>query len=89
VFDNVLGWGWGANEGSTSRVGWTAGGGVEYAWTNNWVLGAEFLYYDLGSRTLATVPSVAASSFFGANVFSSTKVNFTGEVARARISYKF
>jgi outer membrane immunogenic protein len=89
VFDNVFGWDWSANGGGTSRVGWTAGAGFDYAWTNNWVLGAECLYYDLGSRTLATVPSVAASNFFGTNVFSSTKVNFTGEVVRARISYKF
>jgi outer membrane immunogenic protein len=89
VYDNLFGWNWSSNGGDSTRVGWTAGGGLEYAWTNNWVLGAEFLYYDLGHRTLATVPSVAASNFFGANVFSSTRINFTGEVARARISYKF
>jgi opacity protein-like surface antigen len=50
---NVLGWNWlAANGGDSSRVGWIAGGGVEYAWTNNWTLGAEYLYYNLGSRTL-------------------------------------
>lgn len=37
--------------GSTSmtRLGWTAGGGVEWALTNNWSAKAEYLYVDLGS----------------------------------------
>ena len=38
---------------SASRVGWTAGAGVEYAFTYNWILGAEWLYYNLGSRRTA------------------------------------
>ena len=75
--------------GSSSRVGWTIGGGVEYAFTNNWIIGAEYLYYDLGSRHLNIVPNAAASDALGAAVFSQTKISFTGSVARARISYKF
>ena len=34
---------------SSSRVGWTIGGGVEYAITNNITIKGEYLYYDLGS----------------------------------------
>ena len=75
--------------GSSSRVGWTIGGGVEYAFTNNWILGAEYLYYDLGNRHLNIVQNAAASDFLGATVFSQTKISFSGSVARARISYKF
>jgi outer membrane immunogenic protein len=89
VFDNVDGFSFSSNGGSSSRTGWTIGGGVEYAFTNNIILGAEYLYYDLGSRHLNIVPNVAASDFFGAAVFSQTKIDFTGSVARARISYKF
>jgi outer membrane immunogenic protein len=89
VFDAVDGFGFSSGGGSSSRVGWTVGGGVEYAFTNNWIIGAEYLYYDLGSRHLNIVPNVAASDFFGATLFSQTKINFTGSVARARISYKF
>jgi outer membrane immunogenic protein len=39
-------------KGSESSVnwGWTAGGGVEYAFDQNWIVGAEALYVDLGSN---------------------------------------
>lgn len=33
---------------SRSRVGWTVGGGVEYAITNNWSVRAEYRYTDYG-----------------------------------------
>jgi outer membrane immunogenic protein len=33
---------------TTTRVGWTVGGGVEYAITNNWSLRAEYRYTDYG-----------------------------------------
>ena len=89
VYDAVDGWAWYSGSHSTTRTGWTLGAGVEYAITNNIILGAEYLYYDLGSRTLTTVPNAAASSFFGTQVYSSTKVNFDGSVVRARLSYKF
>jgi len=89
VFDANHGFFFSAGNNENSRVGWTVGGGVEYAWTNNIIIGAEYLYFNLGSRTLVTVPNLAASEFFGASVFSSTKINFDGNVVRARISYKF
>jgi len=89
VFDAVDGFGFSSSGGSSTRTGWTAGGGVEYAFTNNWIIGAEYLYYDLGSRHLNIVPNVAASDFFGAAVFSQTKIDFTGSSIRARLSYKF
>ena len=39
--------------GSTSgtQTGWTAGGGLEYAVTNNWTVRVEALYVDLGTST--------------------------------------
>ncbi len=88
VFDRDNGWFWSSNGNSATRTGWTIGGGAEYAFTNNIIFGAEYLYYDLGSRTLTVVPNLTATNFFG-NVFSSTNVNFDGSVFRARLSYKF
>lgn len=35
---------------SQTNVGWTAGGGLEYAVTHHWSLKAEYLYYDLGNH---------------------------------------
>jgi outer membrane immunogenic protein len=64
AFDNVLpyvtgGFAWGHNEitnrfddfsSDNTHVGWTVGGGVEYAFTNNWTVKAEYLYMDLGDE---------------------------------------
>jgi outer membrane immunogenic protein len=36
---------------SHTRVGWTVGGGVEYAVTNNWSVRAEYRYTDFGNMT--------------------------------------
>jgi outer membrane immunogenic protein len=33
------------------RTGWTVGGGLEYALTNNWIVRVEGLYVDLGRST--------------------------------------
>jgi outer membrane immunogenic protein len=37
---------------SETRVGWTVGGGVEWAIDDNWSFGAEYLYVDLGDYTI-------------------------------------
>jgi len=89
IYDALLGWGWNTNSNSKERSGWTIGGGVEYAWTNNITFGAEYLYYDLGNKYITTVPSIAASNVFGPYTYTSTKINFDGSVIRARINYKF
>jgi len=51
---------------SSTRVGWTAGGGIQYAITNNWSVRAEYRYTDFGSvrEELFGLPSAA---FFNAN----------------------
>jgi outer membrane immunogenic protein len=36
---------------SGTKTGWTVGGGLEYAITNNWTVRAEGLYVDLGKST--------------------------------------
>lgn len=36
---------------SSTRVGWTVGGGIQYAVTNNWSVYAEYRYSDFGSYT--------------------------------------
>jgi outer membrane immunogenic protein len=43
---------------SETRVGWAAGGGVNYAVTPNWIIGVDYLHYDLGHTNVTgfTVP---------------------------------
>jgi outer membrane immunogenic protein len=42
--------------------GWTAGGGVEYAFTNNWLARVEYRYTDLGSHSYVDVASNSAET---------------------------
>jgi opacity protein-like surface antigen len=53
---------------SSSRVGWTLGGGVEYAVTNNWTVKLEYLYANLGNgrNSLYGPASYVCSSFCSA-----------------------
>jgi outer membrane immunogenic protein len=70
--------------GSTNetKVGWTLGGGAEYALTNHVTVKAEVLYFDLGSISLkAGIPSFNSSLNVDQQV--------TGAIARAGIGYIF
>jgi outer membrane immunogenic protein len=71
------------------RTGWTVGGGVEYALTNNISLRAEYLYYDLGKQSTTAAANAAAVAAFGAPVYLSTSTQFDGSIARAGINYRF
>ena len=51
----------GAN--SATRVGWTLGGGVEYAINNHWSARAEYRYTDFGHLAISTDPSAVDSAF--------------------------
>ena len=60
----------------THTSGWTIGGGLEYAITNNIIAGVEYLYVDLGDKNLTTLAGTG-------------KVGTDFSVVRARLSYKF
>ncbi|MEJ0092035.1 MAG: outer membrane protein [Methylocella sp.] len=49
----------GSDSASSTRVGWTVGGGIEYAVTNNWSIRAEYRYSDFGHTTLFAPNSFA------------------------------
>ena len=88
---------------STTRVGWTAGGGLEWLFTPNWSLKTEALYYQLGSATLNSSPIVTTSPItIGVPPFlavsagqpliaskPSTRVRFDGVMLRAGVNYHF
>jgi outer membrane immunogenic protein len=65
------------------HIGWTLGGGVEYAVTPNWIFGVEYNYYDLGSQQYGTrsVPG-------GFGQRGGYDVDLTYSTVLARLSYK-
>jgi outer membrane immunogenic protein len=73
---------------SGERVGWTVGGGLEYALGNNWSVKGEYLFVDLNSHNRTLLPVVvigtAATGFSfadrGGDRFS---------VVRVGLNYKF
>jgi outer membrane immunogenic protein len=76
---------------SDTRVGWTAGGGVEWLFLPNWSVKAEYLYYDLGSVTFGLSP--LQNFNFAGTLFTSgapvSRTSFRGNVVRAGLNYHF
>jgi outer membrane immunogenic protein len=70
----------GSGEANKMQTGWTAGAGLEYAMWGNWSAKLEYLYVDLGSISCGAATCVAASD---------TNVDFTANVVRAGINYRF
>lgn len=68
---------------SSTKSGWTVGGGVEYAVANNWTVRAEYLYYDLSGTTFVNNSAVAGIS--ATTVWDHTRIN----VVRGGVNYKF
>jgi outer membrane immunogenic protein len=61
---------------SNSQVGWTAGGGFEYAFLGNWSAKVEYLFVDLGSFDSGIAPIA-------------NNVSFKENIIRAGINYRF
>lgn len=76
---------------SNSRVGWTAGGGLEWLFAPNWSAKVEYLYYDLGSVTYGLSPLTLTTpggvAVYSSAPFSSTR--FNGNIVRAGLNYHF
>jgi outer membrane immunogenic protein len=65
------------------KAGWTAGGGVEFAFTNNMTMKAEYLYYDLGRTTVTANPVAPADGSVSA------RFDNKGHIARVGLNWKF
>jgi len=66
----------GSASSSSTRGGWTIGGGVEYAFAGPWTAGLEYLYLDSGNRDW---------NVFGTNV----DLRARNHVVRAKVNYRF
>jgi len=72
---------------SVTKVGWTTGAGAEWAFAGNWSAKVEGLYYDLGTTSLATGPTVSGLGVAG---FVRTKdFDFHGVIVRVGVNYHF
>jgi outer membrane immunogenic protein len=81
----------GAGAFSDTRIGWTAGGGVEWMFGAGWSAKAEYLHYDLGSVGYGVSPLVTnaqVASPFTVNTVQS-KTSFSGDIVRAGVNYHF
>jgi outer membrane immunogenic protein len=83
---------------SDTLVGWSVGGGLEWMFMPNWSLKGEAIYYNLGSLAVtgvATAPASGVAANMGMviadaqTIYTSTRVNYEGVVARAGVNYHF
>jgi outer membrane immunogenic protein len=68
-----------AGSNSNTEFGWTAGLGVEAAFSPNWTAKVEYLYVDLANGTCTTA----------CGAFGPVGVTFTESIVRAGVNYKF
>ena len=68
---------------SETRTGWTAGGGVEWAFARNWSVKAEYLYADFGSVSFVSAFNVDPDFTY------THTVHPTAQIVRAGVNYKF
>ncbi len=62
-----------------TNAGWTAGGGLEYALSNNWTVKAEYLFVDLRKDRCDTACGLSLGN----------DVSLTSNVVRAGFNYRF
>jgi outer membrane immunogenic protein len=69
---------------SQNRSGWYVGGGIDWAFNPNWIVGVEYRHYDFG--TLRGVPTLAGG---GLNPVDSQDLSLRADSVAVRVSYKF
>ena len=65
------------------RSGWRAGGGIEWVLSGPWTAKAEYLYYDLGSKTVSGLAGGVVGPTY------SWDLDTHGNIVRAGVNYRF
>jgi outer membrane immunogenic protein len=68
---------------AATKVGWVVGGGLEWAFSNQWSVRAEYLYLDFGKIT--ATGSIGGGYTQGIG----TSADLTASIARLGVNYKF
>jgi outer membrane immunogenic protein len=71
------------------RLGWTVGGGFEYAFAGPWSFKAEYLYINLSDFTFDAPCIRSAVCPVGTNFSTATNIEFREHVVRAGLNYRF
>jgi outer membrane immunogenic protein len=77
----------GAGSASSTRAGWAAGAGAEWAINEYWSLKTEYLYADLGKLTYTNGPVSFAP--FGSIVNTTTTAHFNNQMVRIGFNHRF
>jgi outer membrane immunogenic protein len=75
---------------STELFGPVVGGGVEWKWTANWSIKAEYLYADLGNLTMnsSAIQPIVLNGPVG-TATAQTTTHFHDNIARVGVNYRF
>jgi outer membrane immunogenic protein len=73
---------------SSVQLGWTAGFGIEYALSWNWLIKAEYLYVSFPNQSAAQALSGATATGTG-NLTGTATGNLTASIVRAGFDYRF
>lgn len=83
----------GAGTFSGTRIGFTFGLGFEWMFSGNWTVKAEYLHYNLGTATYSNGTMTAFATPLPGPVtyrdVSASSVEFSGDIVRAGVNYKF
>ncbi|MBR0717422.1 outer membrane protein [Bradyrhizobium liaoningense] len=77
------------NERSEKKVGWTAGGGIEWMASSNWIVGVEGNYYDFGNCCGGLTSNRSLATNGALNSASNHSTRFDDWSVLGRVSYKF
>ena len=72
---------------SDTRIGWTAGAGIEGAIGGNWTAKLEYLYMDLGTASGSFLTTIPASG--GGFLTSNYSSHITDNILRVGVNYRF
>jgi outer membrane immunogenic protein len=78
----------GASSSSTTRAGWTLGGGAELGLNHNWTVKAEYLYVDFGSAVGTTLTTNTIPAVLGPDLLT-TSTRLHANIVRFGLNYKF